>query len=503
MTDNANIVSLFLNAAKTCADKNALVQGAHSVSYHSLHTAVKDTAYAYSQKGIEKGDKVLVFVPMSTDLYTKVLALLYLGAIPVFIDEWVNMERLKACCRNIPCKALIAPGKLLWLSWFVKELRQIPIKIKAGKQYKSGSGIELAQVSAEDTALITFTTGSTGIPKAANRTHTYLHAQFEALRHLVENDANASLITLPIVTLINLALGKTTVLPGKGFAVKKPATSAILKEDILNNNVDEIITSPAILADITNHLQSENKYINAIRYITTGGGAVFPQQAATTIKCFEHAKCTVVYGSTEAEPISETDMAALAKVPAEKIIAQGLLVGKVHNSTSLAIIKVTSEPVSANNFNLLAIGETGEIVVAGNHVLKEYINNEEAIRQNKILVDGIVWHRTGDAGSIDTDGNLYLKGRCNEIIHHNNRTYYPLITTYAFEQMTGYAAALLLHNNKLLLVIESKAPIDTASLTKALAALHLTDADILYKSHLLRDARHRTKIDYENLRAEL
>lgn len=500
MTDSANILSLFTASANRHLHKTALIQGDDSVSYAKLLNAVSSEAKRYSEKGIAKGDRVLVFVPVSIRLYVAVLALLSIGATPVFIDEWVNVDRLKVCCQNVKCNAVIAPRKFLLLSWFIKELRQISIKLSPKFCTVENAEIQLVKVTNNDTALITFTTGSTGIPKAANRTHGYLHAQFNALRHLVDNDAASSLITLPIVTLINLALGKTTVLPGKGFAVKKSQTSAILVNDVRHNNVDEIITSPAVLEDITSLLSENDAVKKNIRYITTGGGSVHPEQAQAIVQNFVNAKSTVVYGSTEAEPISEIDMAYLATVPAEDIIANGLPVGIINACTELVILDAAAEVVDGSNLQskILPIGEAGEIVVSGSHVLKSYINNIEAEKQNKIHVGDLVWHRTGDVGMIDQNRCLYLKGRVSESVELNGKIHYPMLVTFALEYYAKTTGALLLHNGRPMLVIGSKVENDT--LEEVLTLLSLEGVIIKHVSRIPKDSRHRTKIDYEALR---
>jgi olefin beta-lactone synthetase len=503
MTDNSNIVSLFIASANRHLQRTALIQGRHFVSYAQLLNAVSREAKRYSEKGIGKGDRVLVFVPMSVPLYVTVLALLSIGATPVFIDEWVNMNRLKACCQNVKCNALIASCKFLWISWFIKDLRQIPSRIFPQFNTAEDTEIKPVQVKNEDTALITFTTGSTGIPKAANRTHGYLYAQFNALRHLVDNNAASSLITPPIVALINLALGKTTVLPDKGFAVKKPETSAVLADDIRKNNVDEIITSPAIMDDIALLLNDNFKLRENIKYITTGGGSVHPEKAKTIIQNFVGAKSVVVYGSTEAEPISEIDMAYLASVSVEDVVAKGLPVGVIHNNIKLIILRVTDGVIDNSDLQskILSRGKTGEIVVAGNHVLKSYINNTEAEKQNKIHAQGLVWHRTGDVGLVDENGRLYLKGRVSETIQLNGRVYYPLLVSIALEYYVQTTGALLLHDGRLMLVIESED--NTNKLDDFLSQFSLENVMIKHINHIPKDPRHRTRIDYESLRLML
>src|SRR5689334_23366868 len=114
-----NIIATFLTAAAEHPDTAALVQDGASLTYMQLHDEVIATAVYYRSKGIGRGDMVLVFVPMSLPLYRVVLALFYIGACPVFLDEWVSIARLKECLKVVKCKALIAKPAYLFLSYFI------------------------------------------------------------------------------------------------------------------------------------------------------------------------------------------------------------------------------------------------------------------------------------------------------------------------------------------------------------------------------------------------
>lgn len=503
MNENANIITLFLQAVNSNADEVALIRGEQLITYEELGERVKTAAARFHDKGISKGSRVLVFVPMSEELYITVLALMYVGAVPVFIDEWVGLDRLKQCCKVVPCQAIVAPLKLLWLTYVVKELRNIPIKLRPGKGASKYTLHEPALLSANETALITFTTGSTGVPKAANRTHGYLHAQFQALRHLVDNTAKRSLITLPIVTLINLALGKTTVLPAKDFSVKKAESTAVLARDIEQYGVSEIITSPAILAELTTRLEQRDWVRKRMLYITTGGGAVFPNLAKQVLKCFGNARCTVVYGSTESEPISELDMKELASLSAEDVLQGGLPVGKLHPSCKVRIIQMHDKEIEPAKFEqwIMNEGEIGEVVVTGAHVLSTYINNPDAERRFKVNAGAQIWHRTGDAASIDESGKLFLFGRCEEVITYLGRRYFPLLLSYYLTQKMAVEMVVCQHKYKLFLVIAAEKMIDERLLRPLLNQLYLDEVQIKYVVKIPKDPRHRTKIDGAKLKA--
>lgn len=504
MNTNQNIVQLFLEAASRTPAATAFIRDGRSITYGALLEELRLTAAAYRAKGIGKGDKVLVFVPMSIDLYRVVLALFYIGACPVFLDEWVSMERLKHCCEVVPCKALIAKRKLRFLAFFIAQLRKIPLKTGPGVPVPGQGKVPvLASVGADDTALVTFTTGTTGIPKAADRTHTFLYAQYTALKPMLENGTRVSLVLLPVVVLINLALGKTTVLPPASFAAGKKDTFPFLAADISRNRVEELIASPALLQHLCAYLKRSP--VPSLQQVLTGGGAVFPDMAALFRDTLPAAGCLVVYGSTEAEPIAHTGVAGLAGITADQVLDQGLPVGKPGAGISLALIPICDQPVSDMDMASfrqmwLGPGVAGEIVVSGDHVLKSYINNPAAVARHKILVSGEVWHRTGDAGILDSGGNLFLLGPCREIVRYGEHTWYPMILSYWLQQYCGVTrAALLLLEQKPVLVLQAAAPVPASLLQTALARLSLTGARLVYMAEIPTDPRHRTKTDYELL----
>src|SRR5690606_10768956 len=158
-----NIVSLFLQQAQNLPDKTAIVEkGGRSISFGELSRQVEETAAYFAQRGIERGDRVLVFVPMGIDLYRTILALFYRGATAVFVDEWADSKRLDTCCAIADCKAFIGVWKAHLLRLLSKEIRRIPIKLTT--TYSPQDYVSMTETFSGDTALITFTTGSPGTP---------------------------------------------------------------------------------------------------------------------------------------------------------------------------------------------------------------------------------------------------------------------------------------------------------------------------------------------------
>jgi acyl-CoA synthetase (AMP-forming)/AMP-acid ligase II len=505
--NDSNVINLFLAAAQRQPRSIALIHENDTITFEQLLKEVRQTACYYTGRGIKEGDKVLVLVPVCIDLYRIVLSLFYMGACPVFIDEWVSMDRLNQCCKVVNCTGLVADTKNLMLSYFVTELRNIRIKIPGRKKGTRACYGPQATIPPNDTALITFTTGSTGIPKAADRTHAFLKAQFDALIPYLNDAFHPSLVTLPIVVLINLGLGKPTVLPPRGFAVKKPETVRILKATLKAHRAETIITSPSILHNLVSG-NYDNDSI-PIKKIITGGGPVLPGLAVIVTKAFPQAERIAVYGSTEAEPISHIAFDELMVASPLHILSLGLPVGKPDRAIKISIIPYTDSPVQLQtdlSWRQMKLAENmvGEIVVAGPHVLKLYLNNKEAIIRNKIIVDGEVWHRTGDAGRLDESGDLYFYGLCKEIIFCGAKTYYPLLVSQAVRAFApAKQAALLLLDDELTIVLECVKPIENGTLRAMLDKVGIGGAHVCYVEKIPTDPRHQTKIDYDKLRALL
>lgn len=501
---NENIIQLFIAAAHEHPERRVLMQGSNAVSYQQLLQEVKETAAYYRKRGLGRGNKVLVFKPISIGLYRTVLALLYIGAVPVFLDEWVSLARLKACCHTVPCKGMIASPLLIAASYLLQDLRKIPVKIAMhGRVADSDS--DPATVSGDDTALITFTTGSTGTPKAANRTHQFLAAQLAALQPLLSQGEHTSLTTLPIVVLLNIGLGITSVLPPKGFKAKQPGTIPLLANEALRHHATNIIASPAILLRMAEYFNSKRTDTSHIVQVLTGGGPVFPEDAQALVQAFPNAAVTAVYGSTEAEPIAHIAATALQDADEQVLSTWGLPVGQTDPAAQVAIIPYTIHPIapmSPAGWAALQLphGSAGEIVVSGNHVLKNYINNEAAVQQHKIMIAGTTWHRTGDMGRMDAAGNIYLLGRCAEAFTWQGRMHFPFIAAYLLRRRLGIAdVAMLFHQGKPY-VVTTEQSLDKALLNKELESLSLQLSEVRTVRRIPKDPRHHTKTDTERLR---
>ncbi|MGD1845081.1 MAG: AMP-binding protein [Salibacteraceae bacterium] len=441
-----------MKAAHRYTQRIALVEQGRKVRYHELAEGVVQTATYFRQKGIRPGDRVLVFVPMSIDLYRTVLALFYLGASAVFLDEWVNKSRMEQCCRQAQCQAFIGIWKARVFAWFSAPLRQIPIRLGPKYPVKKQDRIEMYAARESDTALITFTTGSTGQPKAANRTHGFLKAQYDALIDKIQpHPEDVDMPVLPIVLLCNLGTGGTSLIAD--FKASKPQTLAPQRilQQMEQTPVNRITASPFFVLRLAEHLLANQQSMPHLEKVFTGGAPVFPAEAARLQKAFPNARIEVVYGSTEAEPISAVEAGPLAN-SRQEMLQSGLLVGRPYHQTEVKIVRMHAGPLRLEEHGWdkleCSVGEPGEIVVAGAHVLEHYFNSPGAMEQSKIDEYGKFWHRTGDAGRFSEDGYLYLLGRCSQMIPHQDNYQAPFLFENFLKEIEGVVAGTILEWNQ-------------------------------------------------------
>lgn len=491
-----NIVSHFLEAAKNTPDKIAIIDSEVSITFRELEKEVIATAAYFRSAGIVKGDRVLVFIPMSIDLYRVVLALFYCGATAVFLDEWVSVRRLKESCRIADCKGFIGIFKARFFSLFIPELRKIRVKLSLDTR---GQSLPLTLVKSDDSALITFTTGSTGPPKAADRTHDFLNEQLRALIQEIDpQKEDVDLVALPIVLFMNLGFGCTSVIPK--FSMKrigKMNFDTIIRQ-LQHHQVSRITASPFFVDGIARCIIQTKTELSALKKIFTGGAPVFPKQAALFNQAFPEAEITVVYGSTEAEPISSISTRQLFERRHE--LEKGLPVGRPYSDIKLKIITISDKAIpnpDPDSFAAMCLdeGETGEIIVSGKHVLKSYFNSPDAFKNSKIIVGNAVWHRTGDSGFME-NGELFLTGRCSQLIRKKDRLLSPFIVENLLQEIEGITIGTIMDvNGKIIVVVESE--MTKEQILPQLASVEFDDLQILAK--IPRDPRHHSKIDYPRL----
>jgi olefin beta-lactone synthetase len=541
---NPNIAGRLAERAARHPERPAIIEGRSRrrrvLTFGALADRVARLGDRLQRRGLAPGDRVLLFIPMSGDLYTALLGILHAGGVAVFLDAWAGRDRLEAAVAAAAPRAFIGTPRAHLLRPLIPSLRRVPIRLVAGpgplalgRGHGRATTSSAAQVAGDDDALVTFTTGSTGRPRAAARSHAFLWAQHQVLaRHLGLRDDDVDMPTLPVFVLSNLALGVPSVLPD--VDPRRPADidpAAVLRQ-IQDEGVTTTSGSPAFYERLARHAAAGAERI-PVRTLSTGGAPVFPALARALDETVT-GQVHVLYGSTEAEPIASIRAAELAR-RTDAPHAQGVCAGRPVAEIDVRIIPPVDGPVGAEVVALLAgsgagrgardsgrpgPGDAGEIVVAGEHVLPGYLNDPDADALAKIRVGDRVWHRTGDGGRFDAEGRLWLLGRVGQRVVRDDGTWWPMAAEARALTLPGVRHAAYLgmggedgqgadaERTRAVLVLEldtdPAGPVrrDPGTLVEAARqALAPTPVDeVRVVDRIPRDPRHASKTDVVRLR---
>lgn len=488
--------------ARKWRDRDALIATHRDqdqrVSFSELEKASHQFAGRLAARGVKPGAPVLVFVPMSIELYVTLLGIFRLGATAVFLDPSAGIRHINNCCAQLPPAALVSVWPLRLLRPLVKGLRRIPLSFAPPAVSTSTVIPQLPPLpSADDPALITFTSGSTGTPKAAVRTHRFLIAQHQVLQNSIALEAGEQdLTTLPVFVLANLASGVTSILPDAKISHPGSVDARKIARQSARLRPTRTGGSPAFYQ----RLATQPESLSTLRKIYTGGAPVFPSLLQHLQSLAPQAEVVAVYGSTEAEPIAHVTCREIANDDWTAMRnGRGLLAGPPVPEIRLRIIK-DQWGETPRDLSPLPQGKAGEILVTGDHVLKGYLHGR-GDEETKVPIDGEIWHRTGDAGYLDAIGRLWLMGRCSAGIREERGVLYPFaVECVAMTYPSIKRAAFVRLEHHRFLVLETKEPLSA----RELSALkdHLTWAgvdEIRLLPRIPVDARHNAKVNYPEL----
>lgn len=466
-----NLIETFLAQVAARPEAAAIIMpDGRVVSYADLSRASAARAAAYARAGIGAGDVVLIARGVSVELYETLLAVFRLGAVAMFPEPAAGLKGLRVAVQAAQPKAMVTAGIGYVLRLAIPELRGLKLLPDVDDD---AVGVDAAKhLPGDAPALITFTSGSTGRPKGIVRSADFLMLQHELLEKLRRTQPeDIDLISLPVFILSNLAAGATSVIPAGQLTRPALLDGAKLREQIVRHRVNRIIAPPAVVARIAEGAPP----MTQLEGVFTGGGPVFPNLLHAAARAAPKAGIHAVYGSTEAEPIahlsfkdiSDADWRAMAQ-------GAGLLAG-----TPIPEIKVEIRD--------------HEVFVAGPHVNPGYLDPADNA-STKVMRDGVLWHRTGDAARVDERGRLWLLGR-REAAHG---ALFPFAVETAALSWPGVQQAALLADGaraRLALAGDGLSLPDLQARAKAMG-----DIGVVLLKAVPMDARHNSKADYAKLR---
>jgi len=399
MTNLADIVDRTADLRGRLA---AFVEEDGQISYGELVDRIAAARAALQSLGVGQQDRVAIGLAYAPDFAVAFYATLGIGAVAVPMNPALTAREAAHYLNDSGARILVSPAETggKWIAGHdvvladVGDLLQHPQR--AGK----------VPVDADDTAVILYTSGTTGAPKGAELTHANLLFNATVLGDpAVIGPAPGDVVggILPLFHTMGLTILNLTLAAG---AAMRP----IAKFDA--RRVAELIAAGriTILSGVPTHLQMLMNNSDGLAFPTpltrlSTAGSGLPQAVRTWAETRLGVAAIEGYGLTEASP-------AVTYNRTDAPLRTGA-VGRPLPGVQIKIVDAQRHEVTG--------GEPGEIIVRGPNVMKGYWNNPEATR--RAITDG--WLSTGDVGRVDADGYLYIVDRLKQLIIRGGFNVYP------------------------------------------------------------------------------
>jgi amino acid adenylation domain-containing protein len=427
----------FESAAEQFAAKVAVVSGDERVSYDELRQRARGLAHELREEGIAPGDRVLTLLDNGVEFAVAVQAVLALGAVLVPVSALAKADKVAFIARDSGARALLTHAQLA-PSW--QPVLQAATGLHA--VWVAGEAIAALQPAvrrwphavaracpeperdADDLALLVYTSGTTGIPKGVMLTHGSLLSVWSSIQAWLDLRPN-DVIGLALPTaftygltnlMMGLAVGATVVLDRwAAFPVR-------LAQTLARERVTMFPGVPTLFASLLGLSDLAGFDWSALRLVTNAAAALPESHVRRLRAVWPAAELILMYGMTECIRASY--------LPPEEVDARPTSVGRGIASQAHWLID--------EGGRILPPGSTGELVVAGPHVMQGYWERPgETAERLSTGADGRRCFRTGDIFRSDADSFLYFVSRKDDINKTRGEKVAPREVENAIYQLDG------------------------------------------------------------------
>lgn len=381
-------------------DKVALISGDTEITYSQLWDYCLCAAEKLKQDyHLKKGDRVILSAAGNIEFVYAYFGVHIAGGICVPIDPDTNQTRFEYIEKST------TPVCVMGLLHNVKK-ETIPFTdVVNGTSKATYIAPEQSQV-----ADILFTTGTTGAPKGVALSYNNLSAAARNINAFIGNtSSDVELLALPVSH--SFGLGRLRCSLSKGATVVMLGTFANVKKffkEMARCQVTMFAMVPASWGFIK---KMSGKYIgkfaDQLKFIEIGSSFMPVEDKELLMSLLPNTRICMHYGSTEASRSAFMEFHTYKD--------NLLSIGKASPNVEIKIFTSQGTPA--------ALGEEGEVCVKGEHVTCSYWN-ETPERFASDFYDG--YFRTGDCGTMDAEGNIYLKSRIKEMINVGGKKVSPM-----------------------------------------------------------------------------
>ena len=423
--------SEFLTIASAIVpDRPAVIFDGQTISFEQLAERVNRLANGLSNMGVGTGDRVATMQVNTNQCVEAYFAAAQLDAIYVPINFRAKTDELAQMLE------IAQPSLLLLGERYLPLVPEGPMSSKGiiildgetsgnNKNYEELLAVSLPdqmhfpEAGDEDTTVIMFTAGTTGVPKGVMLTHdsfsSYLLATVEPADPDVEE---SNLITVPFYHIAGLQAALAAVYGGRTLVVMRQFEPVEWLRLVQDNRANRAMLVPTMLKHLMEHPDFSHYDLSSLSVITYGAAPMPLEVIREAITKFPSSRFINAFGQTETA-------STITMLPPDDHVLEGsseeidaklkrlTSIGKPLDDVEVTIVDEEGQPV--------AEGETGEIVARGPRMMAGYWQEESATRDT--IRGG--WIYTGDLGYQDQDGYIFLSGRAKDFIKRGGEMISP------------------------------------------------------------------------------
>ncbi len=403
-----NLAHLLATSAERHAERVAVRLDDRAWSYAELDGLVEDAAALLVDRGVRPGDVVGLMLPNVPQFAVAYYAILRAGAIVVPMNVLLKEREVAFHLGDAGAGLLVAwEGFAAEASAGAEAAGTDLLLVDASGSALRGAGTApIVERGHDDTAVILYTSGTTGTPKGAELSHGNLSCNAEVTAGLL--GARAGDVLLGALPLFH-SFGQTC---GLNAAIGTGATLTLLPRfdpeaalELLRRDAVTIFEGvPTMYMSLLAAAGGEPVRLPDLR-VCVSGGAAMPGPVLRAVEAALGAPVLEGYGLSETSPVASFNQ---------------LDVGRKVGSIGTPVDGVEMRVVDADGMPLPA-GEVGEIVIRGHNVMQRYRGRPDATAA--VLRDG--WFATGDLARVDEDGFFFIVDRKKDLVIRGGYNVYP------------------------------------------------------------------------------
>ncbi|HET8565342.1 MAG TPA: long-chain fatty acid--CoA ligase [Solirubrobacterales bacterium] len=407
-----NLASIITDTAAETPEAVAVRLGPLELTYGELDDRSARLATLLREHGLAQGDRVGVMLPNVLEFPVSYYGVLRAGGVVVPMNVLLKRREIAFYLEDSGAELLLA-----WHGFAAEardgaadagaELIEVEPEAFAELLGDRAPDADLADTGEEDTAVILYTSGTTGKPKGAELTHFNLSRNSDISARTTSN-VEAGDVVLGALPLFH-SFGQTVSM---NASLRVGATLTLLPkfdpgealEIMQRDRVTHFYGVPTMYGALLHHPERERYDTSALRICITGGASM----PVEVLRGFEQAfGCEVLegYGLSETSPVACTNHPGRPRKA-----------GSIGTPLEEVEMKVVDEDDAE-----VAQGEVGEIVIRGHNVMKGYWQRPEATEE--AMRGG--WFHSGDMARVDEDGYFFIVDRKKDLIIRGGYNVYP------------------------------------------------------------------------------